>query len=179
MSNPTVEKITLRFTVNGQPAEVQAYLMARLLDVLREDLRLTGTKEGCGEGECGACSVLLNGELVNSCLVPALQADGAAITTIEGIATDDQLHPVQEAFIACGGAQCGICTPGMVLAAVNLLARAPHPSEAEIRDGLSGNLCRCTGYMKIFEAVVHACQHAGIRNSQLEHRSSAGGGAGK
>jgi carbon-monoxide dehydrogenase small subunit len=132
--------------------------MARLLDVLREELRLTGTKEGCGEGECGACSVFLNGELVNSCLLPALHADGAEITTIEGIAHGDQLHAVQEAFLTYGGAQCGICTPGMILAAVNLLERMPNPSEADVREALAGNLCRCTGYMKIFEAVLRATE---------------------
>jgi carbon-monoxide dehydrogenase small subunit len=137
--------------------------MARLLDVLREELRLTGTKEGCGEGECGACSVLINGALVNSCLIPVLQAEGTEIKTIEGIADGEQLHAVQEAFIACGGAQCGICTPGMVIAAVNLLERTPQPTEAEIRAGLAGNLCRCTGYVKIFEAVVYACQRGGVK----------------
>jgi carbon-monoxide dehydrogenase small subunit len=125
--------------------------MKRLLDVLREDLQLTGTKEGCGEGECGACSVLLNGELVNSCLIPVLQVDGAEITTIEGIS-----HPVQQSFIENGGAQCGICTPGMILAAVTLLKEHPNPSDDEIRHGLSGNLCRCTGYTKIFESVRRA-----------------------
>lgn len=132
--------------------------MARLLDVLREDLKLTGTKEGCGEGECGACTVLLDGEIVNSCLVPIVQVDGAQITTIEGVATNNELHAVQQAFIDHGGAQCGICTPGMVLAAVDLLTRNPNPTEADIRVGLAGNLCRCTGYMKIFESVVLACQ---------------------
>ena len=115
-------------------------------------------KEGCGEGECGACSVELDGEIVNSCLVPALQAEGATIRTIEGVATGDQLHAVQQAFITYGGAQCGICTPGMVLAAVNLLKRKPHATETEIREGLSGNLCRCTGYTKIFAAVMAACR---------------------
>jgi carbon-monoxide dehydrogenase small subunit len=137
--------------------------MARLLDVLREELRLTGTKEGCGEGECGACSVLVDGSLVNSCLIPVLQVEAAEIKTIEGIADEEQLHAVQEAFIACGGAQCGICTPGMVMAAVNLLERNPQPDESEIRTGLAGNLCRCTGYIKIFEAVVRACRAAEIK----------------
>ena len=132
--------------------------MARLLDVLREELQLTGTKEGCGEGECGACTVKLDGQIVNSCLVPIAQVSGAEIITIEGVANGDQLHAVQQAFIDHGGAQCGICTPGMILAAVDLLERNPQPTEADIRTGLAGNLCRCTGYMKIFESVVHACQ---------------------
>ncbi len=132
--------------------------MARLLDVLREEMRLTGTKEGCGEGECGACAVLLNGAIVNSCLVPAVEADGAEILTIEGIARGEQLSAVQQAFLECGGAQCGICTPGMVIASMALLRFHPHPSDAEIREGLAGNLCRCTGYQKIFSAVVRACE---------------------
>jgi carbon-monoxide dehydrogenase small subunit len=132
--------------------------MERLLDVLREQLRLTGTKEGCGEGECGACSVMIDGRIVNSCLVPVAQVAGSSIQTIEGIASEDQLHDVQQAFIECGGAQCGICTPGMVLAAVDLLEKNPNPTAAEIRNGLAGNLCRCTGYMKIFESVVRACK---------------------
>jgi aerobic carbon-monoxide dehydrogenase small subunit len=130
--------------------------MARLLDALRGQLRLTGTKEGCGEGECGACSVIVNGELVNSCLMPLLHAEGATIQTIEGIDQSGRLHRVQEAFIAQGGAQCGICTPGMILASINLLERCPHPTDAQIREGLAGNLCRCTGYMRIFEAVKTA-----------------------
>lgn len=144
--------------VNGEPRRFQAHPMARLLDVLREQLHLTGTKEGCGEGECGACSVFINGKIVNSCLVPVAQVEGAEIKTIEGVATGNQLHAVQQAFIDCGGAQCGICTPGMVLAAVDLLERNPNPTDADIRTGLAGNLCRCTGYMKIFESVVRACQ---------------------
>ena len=151
-------KTTINCTVNGAPQALQSYPMERLLDVLREQLRLTGTKEGCGEGECGACSVMIDGRIVNTCLVPVAQVEGAEIKTIEGVATGDQLHRVQQAFIECGGAQCGICTPGMVLAAVNLLEHTPNPTEAEIRNGLAGNLCRCTGYMKIFESVVRACR---------------------
>ncbi len=154
---PDAPEIDVRFVVNGRDAVVRVHPMARLLDVLRHDLHLTGTKEGCGEGECGACSVLVNGELANSCLLPVLQAAGTSITTIEGIAPDDgTLHAVQQAFIDHGGAQCGICTPGMVLATVSLLARHPHPTDGDIRSGLAGNLCRCTGYMRIFEAVVRA-----------------------
>jgi carbon-monoxide dehydrogenase small subunit len=130
--------------------------MERLLDVLRNQLSLTGTKEGCGEGECGSCSVLLDGTLVNSCLIPALQANGADILTIEGLASDGRLQFLQQAFLECGGAQCGICTPGMILAAHHLLSKNPHPSLDEIREGLSGNLCRCTGYAQIVEAVAHA-----------------------
>ena len=154
-------EVAVTFTVNGAEQTVQAWPLARLLDVLREELHLTGTKEGCGEGECGACSVLLDGELVNSCLVPVAQAASATITTIEGVADGEQLHAVQQAFIECGGAQCGICTPGMVMAAVALLAEHPQPSEAEIRTGLAGNLCRCTGYMKIFDAVAAAAGAGG------------------
>jgi aerobic carbon-monoxide dehydrogenase small subunit len=148
--------IEIQCTVNGAPKTVQAFPMERLLDVLRGQLHLTGTKEGCGEGECGACAVFINGQIVNSCLVPVAQVEGASIKTIEGIAAADQLHAVQQAFIDYGGAQCGICTPGMVLAAVDLLERNPYPSEADIRRGLAGNLCRCTGYMKIFESVIRA-----------------------
>jgi carbon-monoxide dehydrogenase small subunit len=151
-------KIRVQCEVNGLAMVLEAYPMARLLDVLREQAGLTGTKEGCGEGECGACSIELDGVLVNSCLVPALQADGARIRTIEGVARGERLHAVQQAFLTYGGAQCGICTPGMILAAVNLLARKPQPTQSEIREGLAGNLCRCTGYVKIFESVVEACR---------------------
>ena len=154
MSNTQV----VEFTVNGEARRVEVFPMARLLDVLREELKLTGTKEGCGEGECGACTVSIDGQIVNSCLVPVAQVNGAEITTIEGVAGVDNLHAVQQAFIDYGGAQCGICTPGMVLAAVDLLKRNPAPTENDIRNGLAGNLCRCTGYMKIFESVVRACQ---------------------
>lgn len=156
-------KIQVQCSVNGREVRFEAYPMARLLDVLREELRLTGTKEGCGEGECGACSVEIDGALVNSCMVPAAQAEGTKIRTIEGVAGGEQLHAVQQAFITHGGAQCGICTPGMILAAVNLLARHPQPTEAQIRDGLSGNLCRCTGYTRIFESVVAACREIELR----------------
>jgi len=151
-------KSLFNFKVNNQIKTVETFPMARLLDVLREDLQLTGTKEGCGEGECGACTVIIDGTIVNSCLVPVAQVDGRDITTIEGGAHEDQLHAVQQAFIDHGGAQCGICTPGMILAAVDLLSRNPTPTESDIRNGLAGNLCRCTGYMKIFESVVRACQ---------------------
>ncbi|HVS89900.1 MAG TPA: (2Fe-2S)-binding protein [Candidatus Acidoferrum sp.] len=151
-------KIRVQCMLNGRATTLEAYPMARLLDVLREQAGLTGTKEGCGEGECGACSIEMDGALVNSCLVPALQAEGTNIRTIEGVADDTRLHAVQQAFLMHGGAQCGICTPGMILAAVNLLARKPQPTESEIREGLAGNLCRCTGYIKIFESVVEACR---------------------
>ena len=130
--------------------------MKRLLDVLREDLHLTGAKEGCGEGECGSCSVLMNGDLVNSCLVPILQTEGAQITSLEGLAIDERLHPIQQCFLSEGGAQCGICTPGMILATYHLLERYPQPTLLQIQEGLSGNLCRCTGYTRIFNAVQQA-----------------------
>ena len=148
----------INFKVNGEERSVEGFPMARLLDVLREQLHLTGTKEGCGEGECGACTIIIDGQIVNSCLVPLAQVNGAEITTIEGVARNGELHAVQQAFIDHGGAQCGICTPGMVLAAVDLLKRNPQPTENDIRNGLAGNLCRCTGYMKIFESVVRAYQ---------------------
>ena len=127
--------------------------MSRLLDILRNELQLTGVKEGCGEGECGSCSVLVDGVLVNSCLVPAIHVQGTEILTIEGVSRDHRLQPIQKAFLECGGAQCGICTPGMVLATAYLLNSNPCPSADQIREGLNGNLCRCTGYMRIFEAV--------------------------
>jgi len=146
----------IRFNVNGEARIVKVPAMKRLLDVLREDLHLTGTKEGCGEGECGSCSVRMNGELVNSCLVPVLQAEGADIQTVEGLALDGALHPLQEAFLCHGGAQCGICTPGMLMAAAQLLEQSPHPGMPEIREALAGNLCRCTGFMRIFESVAAA-----------------------
>lgn len=157
MNDPqTATKSDITLVVNGKTITVRAFPMERLLDVLRVQIGLTGTKEGCGEGECGSCSVLVDGALVNSCLLPVLQASGTHITTIEGLATDKRLHALQQAFLGFGGAQCGICTPGMILAAVHLLSKNPQPTGADIREGLSGNLCRCTGYMQIFEAVADA-----------------------
>lgn len=143
----------MTLTVNNASYTIDAPPMTRLLDVIRDHLHLTGTKEGCGEGECGACAVLLDGKLVNSCLIPVAQSEGAYIRTIEGID-----HPVQQAFIDCGAAQCGICTPGMIVASVALLTENPHPTLDQVRDALSGNLCRCTGYTKIFEAVLKAAE---------------------
>jgi carbon-monoxide dehydrogenase small subunit len=149
-------RVAIELRVNGVAHHLRAYPMERLLDVLREQCGLTGTKEGCGEGECGACSVLIDGQLVNSCLVPVLQAAGANVLTIEGLAANGKLHALQGAFSSTGGAQCGICTPGMILASLQLLERIPHPTDDQIREGLAGNLCRCTGYQKIFDAVREA-----------------------
>jgi carbon-monoxide dehydrogenase small subunit len=146
----------IRLVVNGEPRLVAAPPMARLLDVLREGLGLFGTKEGCGEGECGACAVLVDGELVASCLVPVGQVAGATVRTVEGLGTLLELGAVQQAFLDHGGAQCGICTPGMLIAATQLLERNDHPSEADVRTALAGNLCRCTGYTRIFESVLAA-----------------------
>jgi len=145
---------TVAFTVNGMARSLTVPPMKRLLDVLRENLLLAGTKEGCGEGECGACSVMLDGQLVNSCLVPVKQVDGSSIQTIES----DRLRSIQQAFAETGAAQCGICTPGMILAAVHLLDKQAQPTLEDIREGLSGNLCRCTGYLQIFEAVMEAAR---------------------
>ena len=153
-----VRKIRVQCLVNGKTLSIETFPMARLLDVLREQAGLTGTKEGCGEGECGACSIEMDGALVNSCLIPALQAEGAKICTIEGVAGPAELSAVQQAFLTHGGAQCGICTPGMILAARNLLSRNARPTQNEIREALSGNLCRCTGYTKILESVLEACR---------------------
>jgi carbon-monoxide dehydrogenase small subunit len=143
----------ISLTVNGKPHSIAAHPMERLLDVLREELNLTGTKEGCGEGECGACSVLIDDQLVNSCLVPVGQLNGARICTVEGLAQADELHPMQKAFAQVGAAQCGICTPGMLIASIFLLSKTPNPSLEQIKTGLAGNLCRCTGYQRIIEAV--------------------------
>ena len=145
--------ISLTMTVNGAKRTVNAHPMARLLDVLREDLKLTGTKEGCGEGECGACSILMNGQVINSCLVPVAQAQDAVIVTVEGLAEGGKLSSLQDAFLTHNAAQCGFCTPGMLIAAKDLLNRCPNPDESQVREGLAGNLCRCTGYVKILDAV--------------------------
>ena len=149
-------------TVNGRRVMFEGHPMMRLLDALRLQAGLTGTKEGCGEGECGACAVLIGGALANSCLTPLAHAQGARITTVEGLATEAQLHAVQESFVECGGAQCGICTPGMVIAAIDLLSRVDEPTDADIRAGLAGNLCRCTGYMRIFESVLEAVRRTAL-----------------
>jgi carbon-monoxide dehydrogenase small subunit len=151
----------IKLHVNGSPVEVDAPPMARLLDVLREDLRLTGAKEGCGEGECGACTVLIDGIAINACLVPVCQVQGAKLTTVEGLATDDRLAAVQQAFITHGAAQCGICTPGFLVIAHAFLQNNPRPTRMEVREGLAGNLCRCTGYQKIIDAVQVALAEGG------------------
>ncbi len=150
--------MTYRFVVNGDPVEVEVPGMRRLLDVLREDLSLTGTKEGCGEGECGACSVLLDGMVVDSCLVPVCQVDGSSVETVEGLADGAALNDLQTAFLETGGAQCGICTPGMLLAGEAFLASGANATDAAIREAIAGNLCRCTGYTKIVEAIALAAQ---------------------
>ncbi len=144
--------MNVRFRCNGRAVEVDVPPMTRLLDVLREELRLTGSKEGCGEGECGACTVRIDGEAVMSCLIPVCQVDGTSIVTIEGLGAS-VVHPVQAAMLQHGGAQCGICTPGLCMSAAALLERTPHPTREEARVALAGNLCRCTGYQKVVDAV--------------------------
>ncbi len=152
-------KTPLRFTLNGERIEIDVEPHLTLLQVLRDRLELTGTKEGCGVGECGACTVLLDGKTVNSCILPALEAEGKSVTTIEGVAgVGGGLHPIQKAFVEHGAVQCGFCTPGMVLSAKALLDENPEPTEEEIRNGIAGNLCRCTGYLQIVEAIKAASQ---------------------
>lgn len=146
------------FNVNGKEYELQVKPSATLLEVIREELGLTGVKEGCGVGECGACTVIMDGQAVNACLVLAAEADGKHITTIEGLADGEKLHPIQEAFAEVGGLQCGFCTPGMILSTKALLDKNANPSDEEIRKGLEGNFCRCTGYTKIIESVKAAAQ---------------------
>lgn len=150
--------MSFAFSVNGDPVVVEVGGSRRLLDVLREDLGLTGTKEGCGEGECGACSVLLDGALVDACLVPVSQVRGASVRTVEGLAADGRLGVLQQAFLETGGAQCGICTPGMLMAGEAFLASGAEPTEDNIRTAIAGNLCRCTGYTKIIEAIALAAE---------------------
>ena len=151
-----MSKQLITLTVNGRRQEVAVEPRWTLLEMVREALRFTGSKEGCGTGDCGACSMIVDGRLVTSCLMLAAQADGREVLTIEGLATNGQLHPVQQAFIDAGGVQCGFCTPGMIMAAKSLLDRNPRPALGEVREGLAGNLCRCTGYAKIYEAVMLA-----------------------
>jgi aerobic carbon-monoxide dehydrogenase small subunit len=148
----------ISFQINGADREIDAPPMKRLLDVLREDLRLTGTKEGCGEGECGACSVIVDGEVINSCLAPVCQMHGAKVLTVEWLSRNGRLDPLQQEFLECGAAQCGICTPGMLLSARSLLDANPHPSRDEIKEAIAGNLCRCTGYIKIIDAIERAAE---------------------
>lgn len=148
--------MTFTFSVNEIARTVDVPAMKRLLDVLREDLRLTGAKEGCGEGECGACSIIIDGEVINSCLVPVCQIQGSKITTVEGLAHDGRLDPLQQAFLECGGAQCGICTPGMLMAARALLDSNANPGRDQIKEAIAGNLCRCTGYVRIIDAIEQA-----------------------
>lgn len=154
----------IRMTVNGQPVELTVEPYRTLLDVLRDELDLTGAKKGCDRGDCGACTVLLDGKPVTSCMMLAVQADGHRITTIEGLGAGGRLHPVQQAFVDHGAVQCGFCTPGMVLAAVALLEENPQPTEAEVRDAIAGNLCRCTGYAKIVDAVMSVSQAAEVNS---------------
>jgi len=149
----------IKVTVNGIPYELSVQPWETLLNVIREHLGLTGTKEGCGLGECGACTVIMDGKTVNSCLVLAVEADNRVITTIEGLANGDELHPIQEAFIKCGGLQCGFCTPGMIMSTKALLEENPSPDEEEIRKGIAGNFCRCTGYTKIIESIKVAAEN--------------------
>jgi aerobic carbon-monoxide dehydrogenase small subunit len=158
--------VQIRFDLNGQQLHLDVQPDRRVIDLLREDLGVTGTKAGCGAGECGACTVLIDGEARLSCLMLAAQLDGRSVTTIEGLARDNELHPVQEAFVEHGAVQCGFCTPGMVLAAVDLLQRHDHPNRWQIRQGLSGNLCRCTGYVKIVDAVEAADRVMRMKGSE-------------
>ncbi|MFA6221100.1 MAG: (2Fe-2S)-binding protein [Desulfomonilaceae bacterium] len=151
-------KKTIQLTINGEPVEAAVSTNQTLVQFLREDMGLTGTKHGCGLGDCGACTVLMDGKAVNSCLVLAIQADRTAIMTIEGLAENGNLHPLQQAFVDKGAIQCGFCTPGMILSAKALLDEKPNPSELEIRTAISGNLCRCTGYQKIVQAVDEAAK---------------------
>jgi len=169
------ERVSVRFTLNGTSRTVKVPPMKRLLDVLREDCGATGTKEGCGEGECGACTVLLDGQAVNSCLVPAIHAEGVKVTTVEGLAKKGRLSNLQQAFVNLGAAQCGMCTPGMLVTSAALLAttKGRVPSDAEVREALAGTLCRCTGYQKIVDAVREAAKPARKAKAKPRARKSA------
>jgi aerobic-type carbon monoxide dehydrogenase small subunit (CoxS/CutS family) len=158
MKNKSLKKLRIKFRLNGSQVEVETKPNKRLLDLLRDDLGLTGTKEGCSIGECGACTVLVNGKAVNSCLVLAGEIDGADIITIEGIANNGELHPLQENFLKYGAVQCGFCIPGMILSAYALLSTKRNPDEEEIKEAIAGNLCRCTGYKQIIEAIKHTIE---------------------
>jgi carbon-monoxide dehydrogenase small subunit len=160
-----MNNLFIELTINGENRTLKTTPSTRLLDLIRDDLHLTGTKEGCGKGECGACTVIMNGELVASCLILASQADGAVITTIEGISNGEKLHPIQEAFIETGAVQCGFCIPGMILAAKKVLEKNLFPTEEEIKRGISGNICRCTGYQKIFDAIKLAGEKLSVLDS--------------
>lgn len=154
-----MEMKAIKFVLNGETHELRISPWRTLLEMIREDLKLTGAKEGCGQGECGSCTVIMGGKTVNSCLIPAVEADGQEIVTIEGLKEGDDLHPIQEAFVAHSGMQCGFCTPGMIMSAKHLLDRNPDPTLEEIQEGISGNFCRCTGYAKIFESIDAAAKN--------------------
>lgn len=153
-----MENKKIKFVLNGEPHELFIPPWRTLLEMIREDLKLTGAKEGCGQGECGSCTVIMGGKTVNSCLVPAMEADGQEIITIEGLKKGDELHPIQAAFVEHAGMQCGFCTPGMIMSAKYLLEQNPDPSLDDIKEGISGNFCRCTGYTKIFESIDAAAK---------------------
>ena len=155
-----MSKVSIAFTVNGRPQQLDVEPHWTLLEAIREQLQLTGSKEGCGTGDCGACSMIVDGKVITSCCMLAAQADGSEVTTIEGLAKNGNLHPIQRAFIDEGGVQCGFCTPGMLLASKALLEHNPNPTIDDVREGLAGNLCRCTGYAKIYQAVLTAAESA-------------------
>ena len=165
-----MNKIKIRFNLNGQEVEIDTLPNRRLLDVLRQDLGLTGTKEGCDVGECGACTVLMNGQAVHSCLILAPQADGARIVTVEGLARGNELHPLQKNFLQYGAVQCGFCIPGMLMSSYALLNENTHPDEEEIKEAIAGNLCRCTGYKQIIKAVQ-------VTANELDHNNKDAGEA--
>jgi len=167
-----ISKVPLRMTVNGKPIEVRVNPTWTLLRVLREELRLTGTKKGCEQGDCGACTVIMDGRTVNACLILALQAEGKVIETIEGLGTAENLHPLQQSFIRQGAVQCGFCTPGMLMSAKALLDTHPRPTREEIKLGLSGNLCRCTGYVKMIKAIDRASKESSGGNDEIDLRGT-------